>query len=116
MMRSYRRLFIYFLLLAAVLSGCEAQPLSKASLSAEPAAETSVLTAAVTPAAMPTTEVSAEPTTDRSANIEVLPDIDVDIPEKMFVTQMNDIVIRSEDYPGKVIRYEGLFAQYHSHG
>ena len=115
MMRSYKRFLIYLLLLAAVLSGCEAQPASKAALPAETAATaevtaiaTTVATPTATATAVPTAEASADPTADQVA----LPQIDVDIPEKMFVTQMNDIIIRSEDYLGKVIRYEGMFAQY----
>lgn len=33
----------------------------------------------------------------------------IQIKEKMFVTQMNDIYINTEDYLGKSIEYEGMF-------
>jgi uncharacterized membrane protein YcgQ (UPF0703/DUF1980 family) len=36
----------------------------------------------------------------------------VDIPEKMFIAQTNDIYLNAPDYIGKTIRYEGLFAEF----
>lgn len=33
----------------------------------------------------------------------------VEIPEKMFVTQMNEIYLNRDEYLGKTIRYEGLY-------
>lgn len=41
------------------------------------------------------------------SNSQILPD--VDIKEKMFIAQTNDIYMRPEDYIGKIIRYEGMF-------
>lgn len=34
---------------------------------------------------------------------------DVEIKEKLFLTQMNDIFANKEDYMGKTIKYEGMF-------
>lgn len=36
----------------------------------------------------------------------------VQIKEKMFITQLNDIYINRQDYIGKTISYEGMFTQY----
>jgi uncharacterized membrane protein YcgQ (UPF0703/DUF1980 family) len=36
----------------------------------------------------------------------------VDIREKMFIAQTNDIYLNAQDYIGKTIRYEGLFAEF----
>lgn len=33
----------------------------------------------------------------------------VEIPEKMFVTQINEIYLNRDEYLGKTIRYEGLY-------
>ncbi|MDR1564570.1 MAG: hypothetical protein LBS74_06400 [Oscillospiraceae bacterium] len=36
----------------------------------------------------------------------------IEIKEKMFITQTNDIYTNSEDYLGKTIKYEGIFTTY----
>ncbi|QIB68808.1 hypothetical protein Ami103574_05500 [Aminipila butyrica] len=36
----------------------------------------------------------------------------VEIKEKMFLAQLNDIYLNQEDYLGKTIKYEGMFTQY----
>jgi hypothetical protein len=33
----------------------------------------------------------------------------IEIEEKMFIAQINDVCLNSEDYMGKIIKYEGLF-------
>ena len=38
--------------------------------------------------------------------------VDVEIKEKMFLTQINDMYVNSEEYLGKTIRYEGIFQVY----
>lgn len=40
----------------------------------------------------------------------------VEIQEKMFIAQSNDIYLNPEDYLGKYIRYEGLFVSYEEPG
>ena len=37
----------------------------------------------------------------------------VEIKEKMFIAQMNDIYYNTDDYLGKTIKYEGIFDIYH---
>ncbi|MCL1803939.1 MAG: hypothetical protein FWG30_09985 [Eubacteriaceae bacterium] len=36
----------------------------------------------------------------------------VEISERLFVTQINDIYTNTSDYLGKTIQYEGIFAEY----
>jgi uncharacterized membrane protein YcgQ (UPF0703/DUF1980 family) len=36
----------------------------------------------------------------------------IEIKEKMFVAQTNDVYYNAEDYLGKTIKYEGIFDQY----
>ena len=38
----------------------------------------------------------------------------VEIREKMFIAQVNDVYYNADDYLGKAIRYEGIFSQYES--
>ncbi|MEA4846980.1 MAG: hypothetical protein VB106_07095 [Clostridiaceae bacterium] len=40
------------------------------------------------------------------------PDV-IEIKEKMFIAQTNDIYINPEDYLGKTIKYEGIFDSYY---
>lgn len=75
------------------------------------------------------TEGNATPTTSVSANSEVdvegttaVESVDseevnqakqgkvVEIKEKMFLTQMNDIFLNYDDYVGKTIKYEGIYS------
>ena len=37
--------------------------------------------------------------------------VDLEIREKLFVAQMNDIYINTDDFLGKTIKYEGMFAR-----
>jgi len=37
----------------------------------------------------------------------------IEIKEKMFVAQVNDVYINTEDYLGKTIKYEGIFKPVH---
>ena len=43
---------------------------------------------------------------DKSKNI-------IEIKEKMFISQVNDIYINKEDYLGKTIKIEGIFSEYY---
>ncbi|MDR2656322.1 MAG: hypothetical protein LBB86_00675 [Oscillospiraceae bacterium] len=54
-------------------------------------------------AAQPSSVTTEEAGTDSSELIE--------IKEKMFIAQTNDIYANAQDYLGKTIRYEGLFDQ-----
>jgi len=45
-----------------------------------------------------------------TGNVEIsLPPADLEIKEKMFIAQVNDVYLNSDDYLGKTIRLEGLF-------
>lgn len=59
------------------------------------------------------TEITFSPATDDPAVHEPPPavqDTDViEIKEKMFIAQTNDIYINPEDYLGKTLKYEGIF-------
>ncbi len=51
-------------------------------------------------------------------DIKVLPSPDatsdvIEISEKVFIAQTNDIYINTEDYLGKTIKYEGIFQAYY---
>jgi uncharacterized membrane protein YcgQ (UPF0703/DUF1980 family) len=37
---------------------------------------------------------------------------DIEIKEKLFVAQSNDIYYNADDYMGKIIKYEGIFTEY----
>ena len=55
---------------------------------------------------------------DTGVDIKVLPSPDVnsdmiEISEKVFIAQTNDIYINTEDYLGKTIKYEGIFQSYY---
>ena len=55
---------------------------------------------------------------DTGVDIKVLPSPDansdvIEISEKVFIAQTNDIYINTEDYLGKTIKYEGIFQSYY---
>ena len=59
-------------------------------------------------AASPSDESSPSPS-HVQADMSASEDGVIDIGEKMFVTQTNEIYLNYEDYLGKTFRYEGLF-------
>lgn len=58
-------------------------------------------------------EVQTDTTIAANEENKEISDEIIDIKEKMFVTQTNDIYINTEEYLGKTIRYEGMFNQYY---
>ena len=56
---------------------------------------------------------SADPANGNHASIETPQGDVIEIREKLFVAQTNDIYLNSEDYLGKTIKYEGIFDAYH---
>jgi len=100
----FRKAAVTALVCAALLSACgggKKQP--RAAAASSPAAN-SVGTASVSlPLATPR-ETAAEGNTAASTAGEV-----IDIKEKMFIAQTNDVYLNAEDYLGKTIRLEGLF-------
>lgn len=61
------------------------------------------------PETTPPPEGTAE-STEQASN-RIAGDV-VEITEKLFIAQTNDIYLNYEDYIGKTIKYEGLFTQY----
>jgi uncharacterized membrane protein YcgQ (UPF0703/DUF1980 family) len=55
-----------------------------------------------------TTEIIAD--TEAAQNAEM--PFHVEIKEKLFVAQSNDIYYNADDYMGKIIKYEGIFTEY----
>ena len=84
----------------ALLTACSGTPAE---------AETTVLptetTASPTEATVYATETTVHPRVDIEAPVGDV----VEIREKMFIAQTNDIYMNAEDYLGKAIRYEGIF-------
>lgn len=96
-----KKLLPLLLLCLMVLGGCAPAPV-------EPAPATSN--------AAGTQAVDAGNSSNTDIDIKVLPAPDVDvieISEKLFIAQTNDIYINTEDYLGKTIRYEGIFQAYY---
>lgn len=63
------------------------------------------------------TESSSKTSDEKTAvsedtHIEALPEIDVDITEKMYVTYINEIYVNTDDYIGQNIRIQGMFQAY----
>jgi uncharacterized membrane protein YcgQ (UPF0703/DUF1980 family) len=116
-----KKLFPALIITAAVLlCGCRSTPNSRTSGS-EPAVSPTpplniskdldldtVLPAA--PAAAPTSQslvVPVDPAEIAEANSGDV----IEIREKMFIAQTNDIYLNAEDYFGKPIKYQGFFVQ-----
>jgi len=59
-----------------------------------------------------TTEVTVSDPKQEDAQFQTADSEVVEIKEKMFVTQANDVYINTEDYLGKTIQLEGMFDQY----
>ncbi|GAB6391190.1 MAG: metal ABC transporter permease [Treponematales bacterium] len=105
----FRKAVVTALVCAALLSACgggKKQP--RAAAASSPAAN-SVGTASVSlpPAAPRETAEEEKPEaalTAPSAKGQV-----IEIKEKMFIAQTNDVYLNAEDYMGKTIRLEGLF-------
>lgn len=60
-------------------------------------------------------EAPPEPTADTAAenlDLDVATDFDVEIKEKLFIAQTNDVYINTDEYLGKRIKLEGMFFSY----
>ena len=88
----------------ALLSACGGAP-AKAETTASPIEATTMPTEAAALATEAATEVTVHPRVDIGAPAGDV----VEIREKMFIAQTNDIYLNAEDYLGKTIRYEGIF-------
>lgn len=106
-----KKLIMALIICAAVLVGCKSSaatmnaPSATADItpSAAPAAETSPSAAEPTPTATPS------PTDHPEVTVEPPVGDVVEIREKLFIAQTNDIYYNAEDYLGKTIKYEGIF-------
>jgi uncharacterized membrane protein YcgQ (UPF0703/DUF1980 family) len=99
-----------------MLSSCQRQipadegevPISTAAApSAAPFAVTQSENAAFDPASDPAEIEQPSETFARDIGGDV-----VEIKEKLFIAQINDVYLNPEDYFGKTIKYEGMFTQY----
>ena len=87
-----KKIIILLITLIALLTGC-----GEAAVTLENEER-----AIVTPSEVPVEEEVAEESTGE----------EVEIGEKMFMTQINDIFYNLEDYLGQTIKYEGIFDMY----
>lgn len=116
-MKNYRRVLLLFQvavlwLVMGLLSGCadKSAPVSFVDFTATPTLEGSTLTP--TPMAIP---VRPTATPLPSVHLTVYPTetpvegVDIQIGEKMFIAQCNDVYLNAPDYIGKIIQLEGLY-------
>ncbi|HWS28901.1 MAG TPA: hypothetical protein VN512_02180 [Clostridia bacterium] len=101
-MKKTAMLLAVCLLLA--LSGCQGNALGGSTAESAAIDSPAVLNS---PDGAEQTVRSAEPAETQNTDDDV-----VEIKEKLFIAQLNDIYLNSDDYLGKTIRYEGMFAQY----
>jgi uncharacterized membrane protein YcgQ (UPF0703/DUF1980 family) len=109
-----KRFLTILILCVLLLSGCANRP----SLPSAPAPDVSKTPSESSPQSTPPVS-SQENTPPAENNLESPkhPDVSVsppsgdlvEIKEKMFIAQSNDIYLNAEDYLGKTIKYEGIF-------
>jgi len=103
---NHKVVLVLFFLLALALAGCS-------KTSDEVTAPDVPQSKASTPGAPSGDSKPSEESPAQQAGAEV-PDSDVvEISEKLFIAQTNDIYINAEDYLGKTIQYEGIFKSYY---
>ena len=101
-----KRFLVLFFLLTLALAGCSQTSGEAPTLDAPQSA-------ASTPDAPSSYSTSSEERPSQEVGTE-FPDSDVvEISEKLFIAQTNDIYINTEDYLGKTIKYEGIFKSYY---
>ena len=104
-------------------SGCQDNTLDKQGSDGDSGAIAVMGQTATTETTPPTKDVQNEwtehPTSDETAtstagqDVNQLSDGDiVEIKERMFIAQLNDIYLNQNDYIGKTIKYEGMFTSY----
>ncbi|MDR1788506.1 MAG: metal ABC transporter permease [Treponema sp.] len=105
-------------LFLAACSGAKAQDAAAAAAAAEKpgAAESPASAAAAEPAPAretPLSQVSSEATVPAKES-PVIPKDVIEIKEKLFIAQTNDVYLNADDYLGKTLKLEGLFKQQRS--
>lgn len=98
-----KKLLSLLLLCLMVLGGC-----APAAVESAPAKSNAAGTQAV----------DAGDSSDTGTDINTLPSSDatsdiIEISEKVFIAQTNDIYINTDDYLNRIIKYEGIFQAYH---
>ncbi len=108
-----KRLFVLLATLTLLLAGCAERPDDSAQINTpSPTSQAPIASGeASSPqaeAALP--EVSAQaPALSHSTSVPPPTGDLVEISERLFIAQTNDIYINTEDYLGKTIKYEGIF-------
>jgi hypothetical protein len=109
-------------LCALILAGCSAK--ASANLPTNGGGTQAIslpesVPAEESPASVPATAAPTTPTAPTTANITHpdTPEVDlsgdiIEIKEKLFVAQSNDVYYNYEDYLGKTLKYEGIFQGY----
>ncbi|MDR3148977.1 MAG: hypothetical protein LBT88_03020, partial [Oscillospiraceae bacterium] len=98
-----RQLAILFVLcLSFILSGCE-EVIPDDPTPSETALATDVPIQAADETASPTIVQPVKPTADNGI---------IEIKEKLFIAQLNDIYLNQDDYLGMTVKFEGMFTQY----
>ncbi|MFT4144041.1 MAG: hypothetical protein QM644_06245 [Mobilitalea sp.] len=109
-----RKIQLLLLVCLVFLMGCES---SKTSTKISSTGNSTSITT------IPENEITVTPQVDQTKEdvlvleplepLETLPTGDViEIKEKLFIAQTNDIYFNTEDYLGKTIKYEGIFSEY----
>ena len=120
-MRKIAGLFAVCLML--VFSGCHDNTLDKQGSSGDSntiaVIEQTASTETTPPSEDAQNEWTEQPASDETAtsaagqDVNQLSDDDiVEIRERMFIAQLNDIYLNQNDYLGKTIKYEGMFTSY----
>jgi len=115
-----KRFLVLFFLLTVVLAGCsqtsDEAPTPDVSQSAVSTPDTASDNSSEE---SPAQEADIKPsdsdkeTSAHETDIELSDSDVVEISEKLFIAQTNDIYINTEDYLGKTIKYEGIFKSYY---
>jgi uncharacterized membrane protein YcgQ (UPF0703/DUF1980 family) len=99
-----RKISISALVCILLLSGCEARQI------AAPKTGGNLATPSENAASGPDAAAPSGGSPSHGVLPSFSPDVDViEIKEKLFVAQTNDIYINPDDYMGKTIKYEGIF-------
>ena len=113
--RGFKLLLVMSILTGMLLTGCadKSAPVSFVDFTATPTSE--FPTETPTPMAIPVrpseTPFSGVPTVRHEVYPTETPvaGVDIQIGEKMFIAQCNDIYVNAPDYIGKIISLEGLY-------
>ena len=99
-------------LLALILTGCNSQPDTIATSASSDASSTASTPQADSSTGAPSAEEPPKiSTAAHETNVDISESADgvIEIKEKMFVAQTNEIYLNCQDYLGKTFSYEGLF-------